>query len=94
MSITKETVEHVAQVARLHLSEEEKQRFTKELQEVFELFSGLQSIDTTEVDPAFHAIETDKHLREDKVEPSLTQEQALSNTSHKEDDYFKGPRIL
>jgi aspartyl-tRNA(Asn)/glutamyl-tRNA(Gln) amidotransferase subunit C len=78
----------------LHLTEEEKQRFTKELQEVFEIFSSLQDVDTTQVEPAFHAIETKEHTREDTSSPSLTQEQALRNTTLKEDDYLKGPRIL
>ena len=92
--ITHETVKRVAQVARLKLSDKEVDKFTKDLEAMLDAFHDLDNVQTKGVNPAFQPVETKNVLRKDTVEPSLTQEQALSNTKNKEKGQFKGPKAV
>ncbi|MEM3561849.1 MAG: Asp-tRNA(Asn)/Glu-tRNA(Gln) amidotransferase subunit GatC [Candidatus Jordarchaeaceae archaeon] len=93
-TITKEQVEHVAWLARIELTEEEKQAFTKQLNEVLDYFKKINEIDTSNIEPTYHIINLVNVLREDKVEPSLSKEDALRNASQKEDSFIKAPKII
>ena len=90
----KETVKHVANLARLKLSEEEIEKFAIELSVVEDSFSEIKKIDTEKVNPTFQPVEIKNVLREDKEKESLSEEEVFDNTEHKEDGYFKGPRIV
>lgn len=92
--IDKETVKKVAFLARLELSEEEIEKFAKELEEIEKAFSKIREVDTENVEPSLHPIELKNALREDTPKESLPQEIALKNAEHKEQGYFKGPRIV
>jgi aspartyl-tRNA(Asn)/glutamyl-tRNA(Gln) amidotransferase subunit C len=94
MQIDKQLVQHIASTARLNLTEQEIEEFIPQLKEILEMFAQLDKVNTKETQPSFHPILLENVAREDEVHPSLTQQQALSLTSHKEDGYFKGPRIL
>lgn len=87
-------LEHVAENARLNLSDEEKQVFAEDLEDILDAFESLDDIDTEDVDPAFHPVEFEDGTRPDEPEECLTQDEALSNTENKEDGYFKGPRAV
>ncbi len=87
-------VEKVAKVARLELTEIEKKKFEKDMKEILSAFSTLDKVKTEGVEPAFQPIETKNVLREDVVEECLSQEDALANTKHKENGFFKGPRVV
>ena len=91
--ISPDTVKRVAQVARLRLSDEEVQKFSKDLGSILEAFQDLGKVPTEGVKPSFQPIETKNVLRKDSVEPSLAQEQALSNTKNREKGFFKGPKV-
>ena len=92
--IDEKTVLKVAQIARINLTEEEAKKFAKDLQNVLEAFETLESVDTKGIKPSFQPIEIKNVLREDTVEKSLTQKEALSNTKNKESGYFKGPKTI
>ena len=94
VEINKELIEHVAKVARLKLTEKEKEQFSKELKEVIEAFSKIDKVDTKGIDASLQPIELKNALREDKEEKCLSQESALANTKHKKDGYFKGPKVI
>jgi len=94
MKVDKELIKNVAEVARLKLSSKEIEEFAVELKEVLENFSLIDKCDTSDVKPSFQPVELKNHLREDKVTKCLTQEEALSNTEHKKDGYFKGPKAV
>ncbi|MDY6770663.1 MAG: Asp-tRNA(Asn)/Glu-tRNA(Gln) amidotransferase subunit GatC [Candidatus Nanohaloarchaea archaeon] len=87
-----ETLEQVAANARLQLTDEEKERFRQDLEDILDAFDSLDDIDTEGVDPAFHPIDLGDRDREDEPEDCLTQDDALANTENKEDGFFKGPR--
>lgn len=92
--IDEQTLKKVSTLARLNLTDEETEKFTKQLQDVLDAFKSLSEVNTEKVDPAFHPFEIKNVFREDNVEPSLTNEKALANTKHKEGKHFKGPRIV
>ncbi|HHT9108777.1 MAG TPA: Asp-tRNA(Asn)/Glu-tRNA(Gln) amidotransferase subunit GatC [Candidatus Wunengus sp. YC64] len=94
VNINKELIEHVAEVARLKLSEQEKEQFVKELKEILDSFSKLDEVDTKYTDISLQPVELKNMLREDKEEKCLAQKEALSLTEHKKDGYFKGPRAV
>ncbi|MDO8740695.1 MAG: Asp-tRNA(Asn)/Glu-tRNA(Gln) amidotransferase subunit GatC [Candidatus Woesearchaeota archaeon] len=94
MKVDKELIEHVAELARLKLTNEEIDKFLPQLKEILDAFSKLDEIDVTDTKPSFQPIDLKNVMREDKVEKCLTQEEALSLTEHKKDGYFKGPRAV
>lgn len=90
--IDKKLVERVAKVARLKLSEEEIDKFSKQLEDVLQAFREIDKVDTADVKPSFHPQELKDDWREDKARPWKWE--PLANTKHKEDKQFKGPKIV
>jgi aspartyl-tRNA(Asn)/glutamyl-tRNA(Gln) amidotransferase subunit C len=93
-TISKEQVEHVAWLAKINLTEDEKNYFTKQLNEILNYFKKIDEIDTSNIPPTFHVLDLVNVLRDDKVESSLPLEEALRNAPHKEDSFIKAPKIL
>ena len=73
--ITIKDVEHVAKLARLELTEEEKEKFTKQLGDVLKHVDAMNEVDTSNVEPMAHAIDFVNVTREDK---SITNKQKKS----------------
>ncbi|MDY6778184.1 MAG: Asp-tRNA(Asn)/Glu-tRNA(Gln) amidotransferase subunit GatC [Candidatus Nanohaloarchaea archaeon] len=90
--VDRETVEQVAENARLNLDGDELETFRGDLEDILDAFESLDEIDTEGVEPAFHPIEVGDRKRDDEREESFSQEEALANTKNKEDGFFKGPR--
>ena len=94
MEVDRKLLEHVADVARIKLTEPEIKKFLPQLRELLEFFSKLNDINTENVKPSFQPVELKNALREDDEKECLSQEDALSLTEHKKDGYFKGPRAV
>lgn len=94
MKITKREVEHVARLARLELTDEEKERFTRELNSILTYIDKLNELKTDEVEPTSHVIPIVNVFREDEVRPSHLREKVLANAPEEEEAFFKVPRIL
>lgn len=94
MEIDRKLLEHVAELARLKLTEEEIRKFLPQLKEALEFFSKLQEVGTENVKPSFQPVELKNAMRDDVEKKCLTQEEALSQTEHKKDGYFKGPKAV
>ncbi|HHY19050.1 MAG TPA: Asp-tRNA(Asn)/Glu-tRNA(Gln) amidotransferase subunit GatC [Firmicutes bacterium] len=92
--IDKKTVERVADLARLHLTEEEKEDMTKSLNEILEFEQKLANLDTDDVEPTIHAIELKNVMRKDKVEESLSIRDVFLNAPDEAEGFFKVPRIV
>ena len=93
-NVDEKLIGHIADVARLKLSEKEKKQFLEELKEILEAFSRIDEVDTKNVDMSLQPVELKNALREDREEKCLSQEEALSLAQHKKDGYFKGPRAV
>jgi aspartyl-tRNA(Asn)/glutamyl-tRNA(Gln) amidotransferase subunit C len=94
MEIDRALIQHVAEVARINLTESEIKELLPQLKEIIKAFSEIQEVNTDNTEPSFHPIQLKNALREDRPKESLTNELALRNTKHKRDGYFKGPKIL
>jgi aspartyl-tRNA(Asn)/glutamyl-tRNA(Gln) amidotransferase subunit C len=94
MEIGKEQVAHVAKLARLEVSEDEKAAFARQLSAILTYIDQLKGLDTAGVEPTATVLPTDNIFREDEVRPSLTPEQALANAPDREDGFFRVPKIL
>ena len=94
MKLDKELIEKVASVARLNLTDAEIKKLLPELKDILNAFSKIDKVNTDKTKPSFQPVELKNALRKDKKGKCLTQEEALSNTEHKKDGYFKGPRAV
>ncbi|WP_027094523.1 Asp-tRNA(Asn)/Glu-tRNA(Gln) amidotransferase subunit GatC [Cohnella thermotolerans] len=94
MSITVKDVEHVANLARLELSEAEKEQFAGQLNAILEYAEKLNELNTEGIEPTSHVLPLYNVMREDEVRPSLPAEKALSNAPEEEDGHFKVPAVL
>ena len=94
MEISQDDVAHVAKLARLEVSEDEKTVFARQLSAILTHIDQLKQLDTAGVEPTTTVLPSDNVFREDEVRPSLTSEQALSNAPDQEDGFFRVPRIL
>lgn len=94
MSITTKDVEHVAALARLELSEEEKAVYTEQLNAILKYAEQLNALDTEGVEPTSHAVPLFNVLREDTPKESLPIEKVMLNAPEEEDGQFKVPAVL
>ena len=94
MRLTPEEVEHVALLARLRLSEEQRAQFTTQLNSILEHFEQLQNVDTAGVPPMSHAVAMSNVFREDEPADPLTLEDALQNAPDRARDCFRVPRVI
>ena len=89
MSFSEADVAHVATLARLGLSDDERQRFGEQLSVILEHISMLQSIDTSDLPATARVGDEVNALRVDKSRESIPAEAALSGAPEREGDYFK-----
>ena len=94
MAISIEDVEHVAKLARLALSEEEKETFRRQLSDVLEHARIISEVDTADVPPTSHALPLANVFRHDRSRPSLPTDEVTSNAAWAEDGGFRVPRII
>ena len=91
--ITIKDVEHVAKLARLELTDEEKELYTKQLGDVLKYVDQMNEVDTSNVKPMAQVIDMVNVMREDEVHYDVTKEALMSNAPEEENGYFKVPKI-
>ncbi len=91
--ITIKDVEHVAKLARLELSEEEKEKFTHQLGDVLKYVDMMNEVDTSNVEPMNHPIDFVNVTREDVPIYENTREELMANGPDVEGEFFKVPKI-
>ncbi|MDE3057271.1 MAG: Asp-tRNA(Asn)/Glu-tRNA(Gln) amidotransferase subunit GatC [Bacteroidota bacterium] len=94
MSVTIKDVEHISDLARLEFSEQEKEKFTHQLNDILKYVEKLNELDTSNVEPLSHVIELQNIFRADKVKPSIPTEEALKNAPAKTEEFFKVPKVI
>ena len=94
MSLTKKDVEHVAMLARLHVTEAEQESLSLELSRILQHADELQKLDLDGVEPTSHVGVTQTVVRKDEPQESLALEVVLANAPEVEEDQFKVPAIL
>ena len=94
MEINKDLIDHLAHLARLEFSEAEQKTLTEEFGKIVNFVSKIDELPLENVEPLIYMSEEVNRLREDKVENTLTQDQALKNAPKRDSDYFKVPRVV
>jgi aspartyl-tRNA(Asn)/glutamyl-tRNA(Gln) amidotransferase subunit C len=94
MAITREEVLHVARLARLAMSDDEADRLGGQLSAILDYVRQLDRLDTRDVVPTSHAVETGTPFRDDEVEPFGDREALLANAPDRHNDCFRVPRII
>jgi aspartyl-tRNA(Asn)/glutamyl-tRNA(Gln) amidotransferase subunit C len=92
--ITREDVEHVAELARLALTAAEKEQFIVQLNDILTYFEKLNELDTSDVEPTAHVLPMSNVFRDDEVRPSLDRAKVLHNAPEESHFFFKVPRII
>lgn len=94
MKITKEQVTHVANLARLNLTEEEKEHMTKDMESIIAFVDQMNGLDIEGIKPTDHIIPVNNVFREDVVKPSMDVEELLRNAPAKENGCYSVPKIV
>jgi aspartyl-tRNA(Asn)/glutamyl-tRNA(Gln) amidotransferase subunit C len=94
MKITLETIGHVANLARLNLTEKEKERLTKDMENIISYVDKLNELDTSNIEPTAHVMPVRNVFREDLAKNSYDREKILANAPQSEDGCFKVPKVV
>ena len=92
--IDKKTMNHVAKLSRLELSEEQAQKYTQELSQILNYFDQISKIDTKGVEPLYSPSEGHSHFRNDTIEKKITTEELLQNAPERAGNLFKVPPVI
>ncbi|MEW5692230.1 MAG: Asp-tRNA(Asn)/Glu-tRNA(Gln) amidotransferase subunit GatC [Candidatus Hydrogenedentota bacterium] len=94
MSITRETVRYVANLARLGISNDEEELFTKQLANILEYVQKIKQLETTNIEPTFHTIDVYNITRNDEVKQGIDREKYLNIAPLVKDGQFVVPKII
>ena len=93
-SISRADVEHVADLARLHLTDEELDRMQTQLSNILEAIETLRDVDTSHVGPTASVIQLENVMRDDVVAGPMTREAALADAPLRDDPFLRVPTVL
>lgn len=94
MPVTLQDVEHVAHLARLEFSDEEKVRLTTQLNSILHYMEQLNGLDTSNVEPLSHVIELKNVFRDDVRTDGVARAEALKNAPSHSEEFFKVPKVI
>jgi aspartyl-tRNA(Asn)/glutamyl-tRNA(Gln) amidotransferase subunit C len=94
MALTLEEVEHIASLARLRLTAEEKARYREQLSAILDYMVKLKGLDTSAIEPTATVLPLRTVLRPDISQPSLPPDQLLANAPAAEAEMFRVPPVL
>ncbi|SHN27302.1 Asp-tRNA(Asn)/Glu-tRNA(Gln) amidotransferase subunit GatC [Gracilibacillus kekensis] len=92
--ISKDQVKHVANLARLAVTDEEVEMFTKQLGDIINYAELLNELDTENVEPTTHVLDLKNVMRKDEPKEWIKKEDALKNAPDQKDGQFRVPSIL
>ena len=94
MSVSKEEVQYVAGLAKLHLNEDEVEILSRDMNSILSYMERLNELDTSDVEPLEHVITLGTHYRKDEARDALDHEEALKNAPDTDSDYFRVPKVI
>ncbi len=94
MGIDEKVVDYVAQLSRIRLEGPEKQRLAEQLGRIVAYVEKLKELDTDDVEPLAHPLETTNVFRDDKEKESLSVDEALRNAPDKGNGFFQVPAVI
>jgi aspartyl-tRNA(Asn)/glutamyl-tRNA(Gln) amidotransferase subunit C len=94
MSLTPEEVDHIALLARLELSDPEKELYREQLSSILDHVARLQKLDTSHIPPTSSVLPPRSRLREDEIKTGLSKDQAMKNAPDEKKGQFLVPPVL
>lgn len=94
LRISKEEIEHIALLARLCLTEEEKTLFGSQLSSILDYIEKLNELDTKDIEPTSHVLSLSNVIRDDIPAYSIPIEDALMNAPDHTDKFYRVPKII
>ena len=94
MPLTPQEVEHIAKLARLELTDEQKARYRRQLEAILEHVAKLQELDTKDVSPTASVSVGQMPLRADEPHPGLSKDDLLKNAPKQDDGQFQIPPVF
>jgi aspartyl-tRNA(Asn)/glutamyl-tRNA(Gln) amidotransferase subunit C len=94
MKLSKEEVEHIATLARLNLTEEEKEKYSEQLSGILSYFEKLKEVDTSAVEPTSQVTGLTNIMREDEIGEFDAASELVSIAPAEENGFYKVPKIL
>jgi len=94
MKIDQKLISRLEELAKLELSQTEREHLRKDLNEILEMVEKLLELETESIEPLVYVSPEVNALREDEVENQLSREQALLNAPKKDDQFFKVPKVI
>ena len=89
-----ETVSTIYYLARLEKDQKKSNKIQKDLETIIELIGGLQTIDTSDIEPLYNPLEMTASIHEDIVNSDNEKEKFLKNAPVSNEDYFLVPRVV
>ena len=94
MALSHETVRSIAELAKLELSDEEVERYSKQLSAILDYFEHLQQVDTSHIEPTASVLPLKSVMRADEVGSPLTPAQVVANAPDSEENQFRVSAVL
>lgn len=94
MGLSREEVEHIAFLARLGLSEEEKAIFREQLSAILDHMRTINELDTSDIPPTAQVIPLRNVMRTDEARGSMPRQSVLANAPDREGDFLRVPPVL
>lgn len=94
MSISKEEVKNIANLSRLHLTEEDLEKYSSDLSSIVEFVNTLNEVDTEGVKPTDHILDIKNVFRKDELKPSYDREELFKNAPTKEAGCISVPKAV
>lgn len=88
------SIDHIAGLARLSLSDTEMELFGKQLESILSYMETLNELDTKDIEPTSHVLAISNVTREDVNAPSLDREAALANAPDRTEKFYRVPKII
>ena len=94
MSIDKSDIEHLCNLSKLNLDDEEQSIFLSQMQSILDMIEELQEVDTGDIEPMAHPLQMTQRLRDDEVTEFNDREKYQQNTDFAEDGFYKVPKVI
>ena len=94
MSIDKDTVKHIAKLARISLDEKKINSLSKDLSSIIEFIEKLNELNTDKISPLTSIINASLRTREDEVKDDKIRDQILKNSPDKNEEFFVVPKVI
>ena len=94
MEVTDALIDNLANLARLHFNEAEKEEIKSDLQRMIAFVDKLNELNTDGVEPVLHMSDGSNVFREDEIRGSVSRDEGLTNAPSTDGVFFKVPKVI